>query len=239
MNFEITATLLDLLAPYVEQSDISVYAQNMDLPCGYHKSDYVIIDKRNHVGFEILEKEIIVFYFTGHRHFKDNPSEAKNGNSTYVQRATAFLMDLFTQRIRHLEYYKGNTLYSEKYFILYSDKKDSKCIENTHFAKFINIFKKRRKESTTWQFDPTYGVFTTTQPRNYNPNAIEIVDLNESCYVEIFSNNDTYYYVISEVLSDKHLGMFYWSASKPSKPYATKEEAIKTAVDSMHFVKKS
>ncbi|MBE7027149.1 MAG: hypothetical protein E7410_06295 [Ruminococcaceae bacterium] len=118
MNFEITSVLLEALKPYLENSVVDISPDNTDWRNRHYKSDLVTIDAKNHVGFEVFENEIIAFYFTDHYHFEDYTSKLQDGEENYIERAKHFLKELFEYRIRHVEYYKGKTLYSEKYIVL-------------------------------------------------------------------------------------------------------------------------
>lgn len=162
MNFETTARLLDALKPYIENSIVDISTENKDWRNRNYKSDLVTIDAKNQVGFEVFDNEIIAYYFTGHYHFEDYTSELEEGQEDYMERAKSFLKELFEYQIRHIEYYKGKSLASEKYFIIYPDGREDECIGNTWFgfSRFINPFGKRSVKSATWQFDQSKGIFT-------------------------------------------------------------------------------
>lgn len=169
MNFEATLVLLETLKPYLENSVVDISTENKDWRNRAYKSDFVTVDSKNHVGFEVFDNEIIVFYFTDHYHFEDYTSELEEGDEDYVERAKCFLKELFEYKIRHVEYYKGKTLSSEKYFVTYNDGREEKCITNTWYglSKFINPFGKRTVKSTTWQFDKSKGVFTARKSESH------------------------------------------------------------------------
>lgn len=238
MNFETTAVLLEVLTPYIENAivDISSYSKNWRNR-GY-KSDFVTIDAKNHVGFEVFDNEIIVFYFTDHYHFEDYSSEPQDREENYIKRAESFLKELFEYKIRHVEYYKGKTLSSEKYFLLYNDGRDDERIGNTWFglSKFINPFGKRTTRSMTWQFDKSKGVFTTRQPKTIDPNAVDVIDVSDDCYIEIFNSHNSYTYNIMEIDFDDYSGMYYWAPAiniLPTGMYDTKDKAIDAAREAL------
>lgn len=163
LNFESTSELLGILKPYTENSFINISTDNKDWRNCSCKSDFVTIDSKNHIGFEVFDNEIIIFYFTGHCHFEDYSSELQDGEDNYIERAKSFLKELFEYKIRRDEFYKGNTISYEKYFIMYPDSGKEKCICNTWFGllKFMNPFAKRTVHSKIWQFDKSKGVFIT------------------------------------------------------------------------------
>ena len=242
MNFETTAILLDELKTYIENSIVDISTENKDWRNRDYKSDLVTIDAENQVGFEVFDNEIIVYYFTDHYHFEDYSSELEDGQEDYIERAKSFLKELFEYRIRHIEYYKGKSLSSEKYFILYPDGREDECIGNTWFgfSKFINPFGKRTVKSTTWQFDKSKGIFTTKQPKIVNPNAIEVIDISEDYYIEIFRKHNAYTYDIMEIDYDDYFGMYYWTPAIntiPSGLYDTKDKAIQSAMEALKIRK--
>lgn len=238
MNFETTSILSEAIQPYIENSTVEIAIGNKDWRNRDYKSDFVSIDAINHVGFEVFENEVIVFYFTGHSHFEDYSSELQAGDDNYIERSKSFLKDLFENKIRHVEYYKGKTLSSEKYFLLYNDGRDDECIGNTWFglSKLINPFARKSMDSTTWQFDISKGVFTTRQPKTADPDAIEVIDISDDCYIEIFYNHNIYTYDIIEVIFDDYSGMYYWAPAViflPSGMYDTKDKAIDAAKEAL------
>ncbi len=164
MNFETTKIVLKSLKTYVDDSVIKISTtDNKDWINRDYRSDFVTIDEKHHVGFEVLENEIIVFYFTDHCHFEDYTSGINDGEDNYIERAKQFLKELLEYKIRHTELYKGKTLSSEKYFIIYNDGREDECIGSTWYglSKFINPFGKKTIHTTTWQFDKSKGLFTT------------------------------------------------------------------------------
>lgn len=227
-----TAELLEILKPYTENAFITVSAENKD-----YKSDLVTVDEKNQVGFEVFENEIIAYYFTGHYHFEDYTSELQEGQAPYPERAKEFLLELFQYKIRHDEFYKGKTLSSEKYYILYHHGREE-CIGNTWFGfeRFINPFGKKTCRSTIWQFDRSKGFFTARHPKNVDPNAIEVIDISDDCYIEIFRDQQTFAYEIMEMVFDDYSCMYYWAPAAnttPSGIYDTKENAIASAKDAL------
>lgn len=137
MNFKATLILSEALRPYTGNSVVDISSDD--------SSDFVTVDATNHIGFEVFENEIIAFFFTDHCHFEDYSSTPEDGED-YISRAKDFLGKLLENEIRHLEYYKGKTLSSEKYFIVYGDGREDECIGNTWFGllHFINPFGKKR-----------------------------------------------------------------------------------------------
>lgn len=232
MDFEATLTLINALRSFLEHTSVHNESNG--------KSDLVIIDEVNNVGFEVFKDEIIVFYFTDHEHFEDYTSELREGQEDYIMRAKAFLLELFTYKIRHIKYFKGSTLSSEKYFLLYDDGRDDVCIGNTWFglSSFINPFGKKSERSITWMFDREKGMFTTHLPKVKAFDAIEVIDINDDCFVEICKKDDFYTYSITESAYDDYHGLYYWAPAANivnSGYYDTKEKAIQNAMEALNL----
>ena len=64
MNFEITNKLIDTIKPYMGNATLTISTDNKDWKGRDYKSDFVTLDKKNNVGFEVFDNEIILFYFT-------------------------------------------------------------------------------------------------------------------------------------------------------------------------------
>lgn len=162
MNFDITSKILDSLSPYIINADVTVSTDNKDWLNRPKKSDIVTIDAKSNVSFEVLENEIIVFYFTDHTHFEDYSAELEDGQDDYVTRAIDFLKELLCYYVCQLKFFKGKSLVSEKYLIMYHDGREDNQIGNTiySFWGIINPFCKRRTETKTWIFDKAKGCFT-------------------------------------------------------------------------------
>ncbi|MGN1117534.1 MAG: hypothetical protein ACI4RU_02905, partial [Acutalibacteraceae bacterium] len=128
---------------------------------------------------------------------------------------------------------------SEKYFLIYHDRRKDECIGGTWFgfSKLINPFGKKSEKSTTWQFDKSKGIFTTKPPKIFDPNAIEVIDISEDCYIEIFNKHNAYTYNIMEIDYDEYSGMYYWLSATQSGFYDTKDNAIQTAMEALKIRK--
>lgn len=238
MNFKTTAMLLESIQPYIENCDIKITAESTDWFKRSINSDLVIIDTENHVGFEVFENEIIVFYFTDHCHFEDYSADLSDGQHNYIERATSFLTELFRYKLRHIEYFKGEALYREKYILMNNDGREDEYIGDTWFglSAFINPFGKKSMHSATWQFDILRGVFTTRQPKAPDPEAIEIIDVGDDCYIEIFCKRDIYTYSVMEIDYDDYLGMYYWAPAVnicATGMYDTRKKAIDAAREAL------
>ncbi len=238
MNFETTSILLEAIQPYIDNSTVEIATENKDCHNRNYKSDFVSIDAQNHVGFEVFENEVIVFYFTNHSHFKYDSSELQAGEDNYIERAKSFLKELFEYKIQHVAYYKGKILSSEKYFLLYNDGREDECIGNTWFglSKFLHPFGKKTMHIMTWQFDKSKSAFSTRQPKSVAPNAIDVIDISDDCYIEIFNSHNVYTYGIMEIDFDDYIGMYYWAPAAnilSTGMYDTKDKAIDAARDAL------
>lgn len=169
MNYKTTSQLLDALEVYIDNSKISISTDNKDWKNRDYKSDLVMIDEKNNVGFEVFDNEIIAYYFTGHYHFNDYIIEIEeDDDDNYIKRAEIFLLDLFKNQIKHEQTYKGNSLTSEKYFIIYQDGRNDNCIDNVYYAfsNIINCFRKKKITSTILQYNKSKGCFANIPPKH-------------------------------------------------------------------------
>lgn len=83
MHFEATSFLLAAIQPYIENVVVNITSKNKRWRNRSHPSDLVNIDAGNHIGFEVFENDIIVFYFTVRRHFKNYLSKLQTGENPY------------------------------------------------------------------------------------------------------------------------------------------------------------
>ena len=90
LNFETTSVLLEVLKPYIENSVVDISTDNKNWRNRDCKSDFVSIDAKNNIGFEVFDNAIIAFYFTNHYHFEDYTFELQNGQDNYIERAKLF-----------------------------------------------------------------------------------------------------------------------------------------------------
>ena len=160
MNFEITNELIDTIKPYTENATVTISTENNDWKGRAYKSDFITIDDKNNVGFEVFDNEIIVFYFTDHYHFEDYSSELEDGDDDYIKRAKFFLIELFENQIKYIEIYKGKKLATEKYYLIYSDNTEER-IGGTWWGleRFLNPFAKKVEKITIYKFDKANGCF--------------------------------------------------------------------------------
>ena len=240
MNFETTTELLEALEPYISGIQLHISCDNKDWENRDYKSDCVTIDKKNKVGFEVFQNEIIVFYFTDHYHFEDYAVPVDEGEDDYVKRAKEFLLDLFTYKICHIEYFKGQKMYSEKYYMMYDDGREDEYIGGTIWSiwKSITPFGKKSEKRTVWSFDRAKGCFTSRDTEKPDEEAVEYFDISEDCYVEIFYRNNAYTYNVMAIDYDEYYCRYYWAPARNVVApgwYDTKERAIEEAKRIMNY----
>ena len=235
--FQTTAELIEAIKPYVSEEALTVHCEDVDTGKGDPSlEDLVMIDELHRVGFRVSEHEVVVFCFTGHAHFEDCTSEPQEGQAGYVTRAKEFLSDLLQYRIRHVKVYRGRKLASEKYDLLYPDERGEDCFGGTRYGllRRLNPFAKRTVESAVWQYDKEKGLFATRLPKRPDPEAVEVIDVDEDCYIEIFYRHHAYKYVIMRLSYDEYSG-YYWSPFWDSfgSFYDTKEKAAQYAMEAL------
>ena len=165
MNFEATKQLLDVVGRFIQIENINVQSDgNRDWRGREYIADYVEIIKEqpNRIGFEVVEEEIVIFFFTDHIHFEDYSSALNNDGPDYVARAIEFLKMLFTLPIERRYTTKGEKITRDaSYFILSNGKRESCAGITFSSAGLKNIFKKSVKHIEIKKFDNQIGDFVS------------------------------------------------------------------------------
>ena len=152
-NYRQTRELLTAISPYYEADNIVTSTENLDWRGEKYQSDLVMLDEEHNIGFEVLDNEIIIFYFQDHVHFEDYSSELEDGEPDYVVRAKEFLVNLFTREIRIEEYYKKNELVRDSYYFIMPD--GDEYIGGTYYKFLAAVFCKKslQKKTRVWKFN--------------------------------------------------------------------------------------
>lgn len=160
MNYETTKELLEVIDQYIENANITISTENEDWKGKKYESDFVTIDEKNSVGFEVFDNEIIVFYFTDHCHFEDYTSDLEDGDDDYIKRAKDFIIKLFENKIKYVQIYKGKKLASEKYNMIYSGNNEEQ-IGGTWWGleRILNLFAKKTEKTTIYRYNKVNGCF--------------------------------------------------------------------------------
>lgn len=124
-NHAATKELLKIVQKVCNLENVVSSAENVDWRGQKYKSDIVTIEEVKNVGFEVLDNEIIVFYFGDHMHFEDYSSELEADAPDYVERAKEFLENLLTREIRIEKFYKKGELVRDRFYF---------CPRNEHTA---------------------------------------------------------------------------------------------------------
>lgn len=205
--------LLDALRSCLGSEPRSTITENTDWRGQPYVSHTVILEQSHRVGFEVLEQEIIVFYFTDHVHFEDYTCPPEEGQPNYVDRAKAFLTDLFTLPLRHRATYRGGVLTREQYLLVRPDgSEDSPAGIICHrLLRGLNPFLRRRVDTVTWQYDKGKGCFSNHAPWHPDPEAVEWFAWGDGCYVEVFFRHGAYSYAVTELFYDDYYGTYFWA----------------------------
>lgn len=152
-NYIHTRELMETVQEFCNLDMIAVSTENVDWRGNAYKSDVVTLDVEHNIGFEVLDNEIIIFYFEDHTHFEDYSSDLQDGEPDYVARAKEFLMKLFAQKIRIEKYYKKNALVKDSYYFILPESEE--YIGGTHWKLFSALFCKKslQKEVRVWEFN--------------------------------------------------------------------------------------
>ena len=156
MNFIATERIIDFTDKFIPKSQYIVQTEgHKDYLGRSYTADYVEIIEQSpyHIAFEVVENEIIIFYFGDHIHFEDYSSELEEGMPNYVDRAIEFLEMLFRYPIERRYTSKGNkVVLDESLLIVSEDAKESICVTFSS-AGLKNLFKKRIETVKRFEFD--------------------------------------------------------------------------------------
>ena len=67
--------------------------------------------------------------------------------------------------------------------------------------------------------------------------AVEVVDVSDACYIELFCKNNIFSYAVMEMLFDSYSGQYYWAPAGnvlPSGLYDTREKAVAAAREALN-----
>ncbi len=161
MNYETTNELLDAIRSYIKNSNIQIKTFNKDWRGEEYRTDYILIDEENNVGFEVFENEVIVYFFSEHLHIEDYTWTVEDGVPEYIARAKVLLIDLLTCTIRYEKTYKGKTLMEEHYILVYEDGTEEcpagRCVHSLLVR--LVPFLSKSVETQEWRFDIAKGGF--------------------------------------------------------------------------------
>lgn len=154
MKYQVTQELLDVLRKFMP-----LVTESQDHSGG--ETDFVSIDDGNHVGFEVFEDEIIVFFFSTHRHFTDSYFALEEGAPDYIERAKAFLTDLLSCTVTRQKEFRGNVPIREKIIFTYPDgTTDEPAGVTVHISlAYLIPFLQKRTETRSWKFDKEKAYF--------------------------------------------------------------------------------
>lgn len=232
MYYEITTKLLEGIAPYIA-SEHTVTKSNKDWKGHPRASDCVTVDEKHNVGFAVFDEEIIVFYFTEHRRFSDVYKDKER----CIKQAKDFLIELLTLPLCHVETYKGKKRVSEKYVIMYFDKGeeiDSGGMRHK-FMQRLRSFGRKAVKTTIWQYDKPKGIFTIKPPQKPCSDAIEVISVNDACYIEVFEKNGVFSFCIQKLEYDDYYDTYFWMPmeDRTLSLFDTKAKAIQAAKEKL------
>ena len=236
MLFPATNILIGAIEPYAAPAKIDSGPKTKGRSGRTYLSDLVHIDTDGRVGFEVTENRIVISFFGGRRRFTGQNTPTSSAQEGYIGQAKAFLTALFTGQIRRVDHYRGNVHSSEELFLSYPDGRAEERIGSIQsaFSRFAPLFGKRSVRSGLWTFDRAKVIFLFRPSGEPDPDAIEVIGIDDNCYIEIFFRHRVYTYTIMEMQLDDDMGMYYyyWSTAENVPPagwYDTKERAVAAA----------
>lgn len=226
-----TGEILDALRDICDPKNITIKNEHTNWHGKPYRSDYVILEAEHKVGFEVLENEIIAFYFGDHCHFEDYTSELAEGQAPYVQRAIDFFRRFFTTPLQLLEKRKGRRkIRSEWFFLLPDGRKES--IAGPRLVLLTNPFVKPTASQAKWSYCKAAGQFFCIAENS------TIVPIQGDILLEIHKRDGMYSYTILQNLYDAYSDDYFWTpAGQGCSLFDTEEKAIQAAKDEAKTLK--
>ncbi len=157
LNHPSTQTILDGLSDLISENHIHISTENTDYRGNPSGSDYVTVDQKNGIGFDVFHEEPRVDFFDDHRHFGDCYAETSN----HIQDTVDFLRRLLSCTLVNHEIRKGHVRIRYEWFFLNENgRKDSLAGPWLKpLFSFVNPFAKKEISVTYWQFHRETGTF--------------------------------------------------------------------------------
>ena len=152
MNFADTFELLEVLNKYIDKENINIQTEIKDWKGKTLHHDFLSADNDN-VRIEVADDGIIIGYFTDHDHFDDLTAELQAGEPNYLERAKSFIDELFTNKIKQVNFYRKDELVKDSYYFITENNAQEEFIGGTYYK--ICLFGRKRitKSETIWQYD--------------------------------------------------------------------------------------
>ena len=163
MNYADTSELLEVLNKYVAYENIDIKTEIEDWRGKILHDDFLTIDNEN-VRIEVSDGGIIIGYFTDHTHFDDSTFELQDGEPNYLERAKEFIDELFTYKIKQVNYYRKGELVKDKYYFIAENGAEGEFIGGATYH--ICLFGRNSiiKTETVWQYDKEKQSFVKCTP---------------------------------------------------------------------------
>lgn len=153
MSREKTLLFLDKIRDYIDIENVELKEET------FRGSKYIEVQltPNGEISFHVYDNEIIVFYFSAHSHF-DN---YWYGDNRYIDEAVDFLIYLFNEPFKLVEFFKGENNIGVKQYVL--EDGEEICVSEILYTRHSlkNIFKKRRCEIKIIKYDKEIKNFIT------------------------------------------------------------------------------
>ena len=156
MNFATTERIINFTDKFIPKAQYIVQTEDHKNYFGQaYTADYVVINDPfpYHIAIEVVENEIIIFFFGDHIHFEDYTSELENGMPNYLDRAIEFLEKLFCYPIERRRTFKGDKVIRDESLLVESDNAMTSIGVTYSGAGLKNLFKKSTKTIERFAFD--------------------------------------------------------------------------------------
>ena len=185
LNHPSTQRILDSLSDLLRPDRLQISTENTDYRGKPSGSDYVTVDQKNGIGFEVFQEETRVDFFDDHRHFGSYYTEADD----YVQETISFVRRLLSSTLVKAEDFKGRIRTRYEWFFLEDDGRRTPVAGPwlKPLLVFTNPFARKETTLTYWQFHKESGTFIqitadTVAVHSYDWDILIIIRQSGSAY---------------------------------------------------------
>lgn len=231
LNHNHTQHLLSALEDLIDIQHAEISSENTDYLGNPSGSDYVLLEKANHIGFEVFSDEIRVDFFDNHTHFGSNyimdPDVDSEG---YVRDALTLIRRLLCETLVKHEIYRGRTRIRYEWFFVNADG-SKESIGGPWWKPlftFANPFQKKRYQLSRWRYHRDTGSFLYIED-----DVVSMHSYDWDIMIQIYQTNRAFSYRLEQYFYDEELGCFYWRpiAQDGKSLFETEKRAHQAAKD--------
>ena len=224
-NHHATQTILSGLSDLLSEKHIRISTENTDYRGRPSESDYVTVDQKNGIGFEVFHNETRVDFFDDHQHFGSHYTETGD----YVQDTITFVRRLLSSTLVKAEVFKGRIRTRYEWFFLEDDGRRTPVAGPwlKPLLVFTNPFAKKETTLTYWQFHKESGTFV-----QITGDTVAVHSYDRDILIFIRQSGSAYTFELERCFYDEEGAMdYFWTPLHISgiSFYDTQEKALNAA----------